>query len=94
MEGVLKAGVHLPVTTGMVLERLYPGHGHKKFYKVYLDLLMFQMQCPHVGGVPLMDITVLDDGSRDAEAVYSRSCQRIGYAGTQVVTVTCHRVEG
>ena len=64
MEGVLKAGVHLPMTDGMVFERLYPGHGHKKFYKLHLHLLLFQMQCPHFSGVPLMDIvTVSDDGS-------------------------------
>jgi hypothetical protein len=74
MEGVLKAGVHSPKTDGMVLEQLYPGYGHKKFYKLHLDLLLFQMQCPHVSGVPLMDIvTVSDDGSRQAVAVYSRS---------------------
>ena len=74
MEGVLKAGVRLPITKGMVLERLYPGHGHKKFYKLHLDLLLLQMQCPHVSGVPLLDIiTVLDDGSSRAVAVYSQS---------------------
>ena len=74
MEGVLKAGVHSPKTDGMVLERLYPGYGHKKFYKLHLDLLLFQMQCQHVSGVPLLDIiTVSDDGSRQAVAVYSRS---------------------
>lgn len=68
----------MPITEGRVLERLSPGHIYLRFFALHLDLLLFQIQFPHISGVPLLDVvTVHHDAKR---AVAEKSYLNAGYS--------------
>jgi hypothetical protein len=72
VQGAETAGVPLPITEGSrVLERLSADHSRQRFFALHLDLLLFQIQFPHISGVPLLDVVTVHNGRKMAVAVKS-----------------------